>query len=172
MNTRAFRSILFTIAVLVTSSCTPRPVLLEAVRPAQKDQETPQGTLKVYSALETAGNEGPSYYSGYRIYSNDGRLFRNIRSNGSIGIAGDEPAAVALPEGTYFVEAEAEGSLRVKVPVVIEEGRVTVVRLQGHPRQDQDALGCPQYPVADRATSEHRDAERRVSGGAIPPPNP
>ncbi len=59
--------------------------------------------------------------------SSDGRLLKNVNANGSIGVADEEPWAVTLPDGTYWVEARAEKLFVVKVPVVIEDGRLTVV---------------------------------------------
>ena len=133
-------ALLGTVAIVSAGYPAGTPVLLEAVGP---NPEVAKGVLMVYSATEEVGNEDPSVYSGYRIYSNDGTMVANVQDNGNIGFPSDEPRKVTLPRGMYVVEAEAENFGPVKVPVTIEDNRVTVVCLRGH--------SCQNLPQGDGA---------------------
>ncbi len=143
MKMKASLSSVLGVLSLMTVCCAPGPpVVLEPVGPTPQGKATANGILKIYTPTEELGNEGPVCFTGYRIYSSDGSLFKNVRTNGRISIASEEPTAVMLPEGTYLVEARAEKFPVVKVPVVIEDGRLTVVHLQWQssrslPRSDE-----------------------------------
>jgi hypothetical protein len=118
-------------AVLVSCASGP-PTVTEPVGPAplSKEELTPKGYLKVFSATETH-NEGDVYYyphTPYKICDRDGKLYKRIAN--AIGIHDEHPHLVRLPVGSYTIEAEAEWSGLVQVPVVIEPGRLTSVNLE------------------------------------------
>jgi len=91
--------------------------------------ELPQGYLKVY--LVTDGiDDGDAWYfprSSFAIYTIDGKLFKDVKSQ---HFADDEiPEVVALPVGTYTVVARAKRDGYVRILVVIKEGRQTILDL-------------------------------------------
>jgi hypothetical protein len=101
------------------------------VRPGSLDRRTelPQGYLKVY--LVTDGiNDGDAWYfprSSFAIYTIDGKLFKDVKSQ---RFADDEiPEVVALPVGTYTVVARAKRDGYVRILVVIKEGQQTILDL-------------------------------------------
>ena len=88
-----------------------------------------QGYLKVY--LVTDGiNDGDAWYfprSSFAIYTIDGKLFKDVKSQ---HFADDEiPEVVALPVGTYTVVARAKRDGYVHILVVIKEGQQTILDL-------------------------------------------
>jgi hypothetical protein len=101
------------------------------VRPGSLDRRTelPQGYLKVY--LVTDGiNDGDAWYfprSSFAIYTIDGKLFKEVKSQ---RFADDEiPEVVALPVGTYTVVARAKRDGYVRILVVIKKGQQTILDL-------------------------------------------
>src|SRR6266403_4871637 len=88
-----------------------------------------QGYLKVY--LVTDGiNDGDAWYfprSSFAIYTIDGKLFKDVKSQ---HFADDEiPEVVALPVGTYAVVARSKRDGYVRILVVIKEGQQTILDL-------------------------------------------
>jgi hypothetical protein len=117
---------------LLVSCASSPPVVTDPVGPAplSKDEATPKGYLKVFSAAEDHNDGDVHYYphTAYKIYDQDGKLYKRVAN--AIGIHDEDPSLVRLPVGTYTVEADAEWSGMVKVPVVIEPGRLTSVNLE------------------------------------------
>src|SRR5262245_59114448 len=133
MQAHALRSILLAALPVVAIGCTPTPpVMLAAVGAAPSTTQAQEGWLTVYTPTEPADSDGPAYFAGYRIYLSDGTLFRTIRWNGSVDAVNGEPRRIALSVGTYAVEARTENGPLVRVPVVIESGRLTAVHPQGN----------------------------------------
>ena len=101
------------------------------VRPGNLDYRTElaQGYLKVYSATDKF-NDGDAWYfphSSYAIYTIGGKLFKKIKNQGS---PEDEiPEVVALPVGSYVVEARSEQDGYVRMRVVIKAGQQTILDL-------------------------------------------
>ena len=91
--------------------------------------ELPQGHLKVYS-VRGDFNDGDAWYfprSSFAIYTIDGKLFKNVKSQYS---ADDIiPEVVALPVGTYTVVARSKRDGYVRILVVIKEGQQTILDL-------------------------------------------
>jgi hypothetical protein len=130
MRSQARLACLLGVLPLLVASCAPaQPVALDTVRPIPVKQAA-RGFLTVYTATEEVGTEGPVYFSGYRVYSSDGSLLRNVYANGSVDLSSREPRAIVLPAGKYLVEARTADKAIVRVPVVIEDGRQTVVDTQ------------------------------------------
>jgi hypothetical protein len=92
------------------------------------------GYLIVYSATEPYEDGEIMYYThtDYDLYSSRGVFLKKIRN--SI-VRGDEnPERVRLAPGRYLVQAESETDGIVRVPVMIGDGRTTVVNLEGDRR--------------------------------------
>jgi hypothetical protein len=91
--------------------------------------ELPQGHLKVYS-VRGDFNDGDAWYfprNSFAIYTIDGKLFKNVKSQYS---ADDIiPEVVALPVGTYTVVARSKRDEYVRILVVIKEGQQTILDL-------------------------------------------
>jgi hypothetical protein len=91
--------------------------------------ELPKGHLKVYSVTGDF-NDGDAWYfprSSFAIYTIDGKLFKNVKSQYS---ADDIiPEVVALPVGTYTVVARSKRDEYVRILVVIKEGQQTILDL-------------------------------------------
>jgi hypothetical protein len=127
----ALRNTILSAALAVLgASCASAPptIVREPVGPAfAVINEEHNGFLTVYSATEwTSGDDAPRQltYSAYQIDAADGSLFREV-PNGD-----QEPSRVILPKGSYTVVAESETSGTVRVPVIIETGRITVLHLE------------------------------------------
>jgi len=89
------------------------------------------GTLEVYTATEEYADGDNSYsypHTDYLVYNGRGQKVECVHNH--LGIMDETPALTELPPGSYMVVAEAEGYGRVRVPVVIEPNRKTVVHLE------------------------------------------
>ncbi len=108
-------------------------VLQTAVGPAPFDTGTrsPEGRLVVYSALGGGSSDPDSgpHHSDYRIYGADGKQLKYV--NNWVGTFIEDPATVGLAPGNYTVAAKAIASGTVTVPVAIEAGKTTELRLDG-----------------------------------------
>jgi hypothetical protein len=76
-------------------------------------------------------------HTNYEIDSADGTLYQEV-SNGD-----DEPTRVILPKGIYTVVASSDTSGEVSVPVAIEAGNITVVRLETEKKWKEASAGIP-----------------------------
>ena len=107
------------------------PLFPERVPPGRLDYRTElrQGYLKVYSAIDEFkdGDEWYFPHSSYEIYTIDGKLLKNVGNH--ISRSDEIPEIVALPVGFYTVVARAEKAGYIRVPVVINEGRETILDL-------------------------------------------
>ena len=112
------------------------------VRPGNLDYRTElaQGYLKVYSATDKF-NDGDAWYfphSSYAIYTIGGKLFKKIKNQGS---PEDEiPEVVALPVGSYVVEARSERDGYVRVRIVIKAGRQTILDLDSRGKESPSVI--------------------------------
>ena len=88
-----------------------------------------QGSLVVYSATDAFDDGGVPYYahSSYAIYTTYGKLFKNVENH--ISRSDEIPEVVTLPVGSYVVEARSERDGYVRVRVVINSGRQTILDL-------------------------------------------
>jgi hypothetical protein len=102
-----------------------------AVRPGQLNyrSELSQGFLKVYSATDAFDDGGAPYYahSSYTIYTIDGKFFKNVQNH--ISRSDEIPEVVALPVGSYVVEARSKQDGYVRMPVVIKAHQQTILDL-------------------------------------------
>ena|ERR1700676_586572 len=88
-----------------------------------------QGSLEVHSATDEFNDGGSLYYahSSYAIYALDGKLFKNVENH--ISRSDEIPETVSLPVGSYTVVARSEKDGYVRAPVMIKEGRRTILDL-------------------------------------------
>ena len=122
--------------IALASGCAfNRQVVLDtAVGPPRRlaESRTDEGGLVVYSGFDLGGGGMDSDYnhhSDYKIYSLDGKVLKKVSNRVSTIL--EDPATVNLPPGKYKAVAKAAGFGMVTVPVVIEAGRTTFVRLDG-----------------------------------------
>ena len=88
---------------------------------------SPQGYLVVFSATDPFDDGGVPYYahSAYSIYTADGKFFKQVENH--ISLSDELPSLVTLPTGSYTIEVRSERHGYVRMPIVITEGRRTVV---------------------------------------------
>jgi len=91
--------------------------------------ERSPGSLEVYSATDEVNDGGSLYYahSSDAIYAADGKLFKDVENH--ISRSDENPETVTLPVGSYTVVARSEKNGYVRVPVMINSGRRTVLAL-------------------------------------------
>ena len=113
------------------AGCVSEPVKLSPVGPVPDGHmgDAGNGRLKVFSDTETADIAENNYYphSSYRILTESGHFVKYVPNH--LGEMDESPTLVRLPSGHYQVVAESSSYGRVTVPVIIESGRTTVVRL-------------------------------------------
>jgi hypothetical protein len=112
----------------------PTPwVLHDPVGPQGKFLNPPGtgGVLVVYSAPRVGAYAQSEYpvYTDYTIYSHDDKVVQRVDNRA--GSFYQNPATVSLRPGEYRVKALAGRGGFVVVPVIIEEGKTTVVDLDG-----------------------------------------
>jgi hypothetical protein len=107
------------------------PLFPGPIRPGDLDYPagSSQGYLTVYLTADEF-NDGNAWYfprSFYAIYTIDGKLFKNVKSQYSA----DEtiPDVVGLPAGSYMVVARSEKDGYIRLPVVIKAGQRTILDL-------------------------------------------
>jgi len=147
----------FALTITLVWSCgcasPERITLLPAVGPAgaQTPQGKSNGFLQVYSAREEAFGNVPgglvlsndefgsndilhgAAHTSYTIFGADGKVLQKVRN--SAGMNDPHPTRVELPPGFYRIKAEAEDydsiTSTVMIPVLIDSGLTTLVRLDG-----------------------------------------
>ena len=95
----------------------------------------PIGYLKVFTAttrVEVAVNTDFHPHVGYEIDDASGAKIRFVSNHTSS--LDEAPSVVALPPGNYTIVAESTWRGLVKLPVVIQPGETTVIRLDGDPK--------------------------------------
>jgi len=122
------------------SGCISNPTPVSSVGPEPSAQASAHATgrLRVFSATQTRAGENTSAdYSGYfyphssyEIKNNAGDTVKYVRNRAVY--MDQSPDSVKLPPGRYNVVAESTWCGLVKVPVVIEAGKTTVVHLDAN----------------------------------------
>lgn len=103
------------------------------------------GQLLVYTALEVDDPVNAYFptHGSYTIFSPDGKWVKHVDNrNGSFY---QNPAKVSLPVGKYKIEGRATNAGSVVVPVVVEEGKVTIVDLEGATLPQHKPTGAGQW---------------------------
>ena len=128
------------VPLLVSCASSRKVAVLEPVGPAPLAKSTASaatdGTLQVFSLRGVFNAEGVNYHphTDYTIYTSNGQRLKEIKNK--VYPYDEEPAPVSLPAGNYTVEALAKGYARVRVPVIVEAGRVTSVDLESNKRPE------------------------------------
>ena len=83
----------------------------------------------VYSATDEFDDGGVFYYahSSYAIFTTDGKLFKSVENH--ISRSDEIPEIVALPIGSYVVDARSEKDGYIRRSVVIKAGQRTILDL-------------------------------------------
>ncbi|HEY4416280.1 MAG TPA: hypothetical protein VGO57_11350 [Verrucomicrobiae bacterium] len=118
--------------VWLFAGCASQPVSVAPVGPSSTgaDHANGSGYLCVYSATQTHVIAENTYYyphTSYTVYDDSGAVVKFVRNH--TGSMDEAPALVMVPVGRYNVVAESDSYGRVTVPVVIEDGKTTVVHL-------------------------------------------
>ena len=131
------KSILLMNVTLITLlvGCATKPVALAPVGPGPGDRSAyvSTGHLRVYSDTKTREiGENTIYYThtAYTIRDPSGKLVKYVGNH--VGSTDEMPTLVTIPSGSYLVVAESLRYGRVTVPVKIQDGRTTVVHLDGN----------------------------------------
>jgi hypothetical protein len=126
-------------AIPFLSGCISTPITLSSAGPDPISRATPgsRGCLQVFTATETRTVEAEvaitdyhAYFHphvGYDINDESGKIVKFVPNHASD--MDESPDQVKLPAGKYTVLAESAGSGLVTVPVVIEDGKTTIVHL-------------------------------------------
>ena len=144
------------VAFLAGCATTSQRVIIEPVTPVPTAGESKEaGYLKVYSYGVQLGDYDVAVPtpSDYSIFSSDGKLLQRV--DNSAGRASGGPILVSLPQGSYSIQAEAECSGPVTVPIAITAQRVTVVHLDH---------GCRAKAPKSGVTNLIRLPDRRLVG--------
>jgi hypothetical protein len=136
-------------AVVWLAGCSSAPIftVIQPVGPAPADQAKllHNGFLQVYSARQPLYANETDWqwdcnsfdyalaHTDYLILTQDGKTLLHVRN--ALNPADPMPTRVTLPPGRYQVEAQAGRhrvtGLNLRIPVVIEPGKITVVHLSG-----------------------------------------
>ena len=92
------------------------------------------GYLTVYTATEPFNDGDVMYYShtDYQLYTAKGTFIKTVHN--SISRSDETPERIKLPPGRYLIHAQSEMDGFVAVPVIIADGRNTVVNLESDRR--------------------------------------
>jgi len=117
------------------AGCATKPVALAPVgpRPGDRTSYVSTGHLRVYSDTKTREiAENTIYYphTAYTIRDPSGKLVKYVFNH--VGSTDEIPTLVTIPSGSYLIVAESARYGRVTVPVKIQDGRTTVVHLDGN----------------------------------------
>ena len=98
--------------------------------PIKVDADAGEGCLQVFSDTEThVLGDNTDYYphTGYTIHDPSGKQLEYIFNH--VGDMDETPTIVGIPAGDYNIVAQSSSYGRITVPVVIQNGRITVVHL-------------------------------------------
>lgn len=130
---KTLRVLFSSFALLAAGGCAT-PSAITTAEPVRPERAAParNGVLVAYTATERhEDGDGPAYYphTGYLITDESGNPVRHVVNH--VGSLDEQPTPVNLPAGRYVVLASRAGAGRVRIPIVIEAGRRTVLRLDG-----------------------------------------
>lgn len=127
---------IFVIAVMfMLAGCASAPVILSSpVGPNHygRPDGTENGRLEVFSSMEgQIEGDNPTWFqhTDYRILTAKHQPFKHVWNK--VGYYTQEPRVVSLPAGKYLVDAQSTDFFSVEVPVVIQQGKLTTVHLDG-----------------------------------------
>jgi hypothetical protein len=113
-------------------SCASSYLTLAPVGPDPNSPATPgaDGRLEVFSALVAhAEGNNPTWYQhrDYTLYDASGKTVEHV--DNTVGHYARSPRIISLAPGRYRVQTETQTHRSVMVPVIIQAGRMTTVRL-------------------------------------------
>ena len=122
------------IIIPLLTGCAFTPVALNSVGPEPRGAESfiATGYIQVFSDTEEHDiGHGEPYYThkGYGIYDTAGKQVKYVPNH--IGDMDESPTLVEIPTGHYQVDAESSAYGPVRVPVVIQAGKTTLLHLDG-----------------------------------------
>lgn len=123
------------IAIGCMTGCKMVPVSLSAVgpNPYLRPDGGKDGRLQVFSEMEQqVEGDNPVWFqhTDYRVLTLNHQAVKRVWNK--TGKYSETPLTVTLKAGEYLVEAIAKDYLPVEVPVVIENGKLTAVYLDGN----------------------------------------
>ncbi len=121
--------------ILGLTGCVTSPMALAPVGPdpTVRTIPGPEGDLEVYTATHPIEVDYLVYFNphaGYDIDDTSGKRVKFVANHSSD--IDEQPDWITLLPGNYIVVAESTWCGVVKVPVVIQEGKHTVVHLDGN----------------------------------------
>jgi hypothetical protein len=113
------------------------PLFVGAVHLGAPDHRlgSAKGYLLVYTATDPFedGELVFNVHSSYSVYTSDGKLFKAVENHMS---RSDEiPEVVTLPVGSYVIEARSDRDGYVRVRIVINAGRQTILDLDSRGKE-------------------------------------
>jgi hypothetical protein len=134
MNERIFTALIPIAAALLTG-CATKPIALAPVGPAASERadSTQHGYLQVFTATQksipVASDDNTSFNlrTGYDIFDPAGKNDQFVANH--MGNMDEWPDLVTLAAGNYTVKAQSSWCGMVTVPVLIENGKTTVIHL-------------------------------------------
>lgn len=121
-------------SVIITGTAVCSAGQLRTLAPVGPSEPEHAGYLIVYSATVPFDDGDVIYYThtSYNLYTAQGAFLKRIRNR---IMRGDEaPETVKLAPGRYVIHAQSEMDGPVAVPVIIADGRTTVVNLENDRR--------------------------------------
>lgn len=102
--------------------------------------EISRGSLTVYSATDAFDDGGVPYnaHSSYVILTTAGKFFKNVENH--LSRSDEIPEVVALPVGSYVIEARSGTKGYIRVPVFIKAGRRTILDLDSRHKESLTQL--------------------------------
>lgn len=128
-------SILFgSAAVFTLAGCASHPLTVSAVGPAPAGAEhaSSRGYLQVFTDVERHEIGDSTYYfphTSYDLLTDSGRHFKLVMNH--LGDMDEKPTVVDIPPGKYKVVAQSANCGPVTVPVLVTDGHLTVLHLDG-----------------------------------------
>jgi hypothetical protein len=124
--------------ISIMTGCASNPRALAPVGPAADSRVSPgtNGYLQVFSETQKSppiASDDPTYFNlhtGYDINDAAGKSVKYVPNHASN--MDEWPDQVKLPAGNYNIVAKSSSYGLVTVPVIIEAGKTTVVRLDGN----------------------------------------
>lgn len=152
---QSLRNVVMLVTLLVSAGCAQvQPLVLdEPIGPLTWKPDTSRGSLVVYTDTEASSLDPADYVprSDYQLYTAENEFLRTVNNRSRSSLR--DPVTVDLPVGRYTVIARLSHFGRVRVPVVIQGGRTTVVDLTRE--------------VLSRATAANGDWVRLPNGQVI-----
>jgi len=151
-----------------------KPVTLAPVGPDPYGRPTsgPMGFLEVYTTVKCYPYDRQWYYAhtAYGVYGPDDKRVKSVGNDVYMYVV--EPEVVDLPPGWYSIVGWADGNILVRVPVLIEAGRLTQVNLETKGKASFTGPGTNNLVRMDDGRIVGWPADRAASPPAQPAAGP